>query len=106
MTFEITNKRPDIPAPNECNFSGCARPSVYQVGFKVSANREQWPDAPPIRAVLGLSACEEHGKKIKPEDIVGDDGWRMIQDAHRKTHGPPDLDRSTIQVDLQPILKI
>ncbi len=87
----------------ECCKEGCQAPAEWQVVFMFYPPKKYGHK--PARAETEISVCDEHGKDIEPDHLLGDDGWAQILHSFKlgRKRAP---ERSLTKLDLIPIIKL
>jgi hypothetical protein len=102
--ISLHSRRPDMgPPPGTCQKSGCSKPVKFQVGITCYPPKRYGRH--PLEGEMGLYLCADCGPLMKPEDVISDQGWRLILQGARAA-GLVDPDRRLTEIRLLPVLNL
>jgi len=100
----IQNVKDMNPRPT-CDRKDCPRLPSWQVGLKIWAKGFPRTPSTAIHCEIGLFLCDPCGRDTKPEDILNDASFELLERAAR-INGKAEPDRSSAKVELLPILRL
>lgn len=86
----------------KCIERDCQHEAKWYPVLLLYADRKRYPACAPARSLFGIPTCDEHRAARTPENLVTDEGWRMISTAFSAL-GKVVPDREAIEVEFTEI---
>jgi hypothetical protein len=66
-----------------CQKRDCHFEAQWYPVFLIYPDRARHPEVPPIQSMAGVALCNACRATVTPEDLLTEEGWRMIEDIYR-----------------------